>query len=226
MKIVAVQKTSLIDYPDNISSILFLSRCNFRCPYCHNKDLVLDILPKLDEKDVIDDLKVRKKYIDGVVITGGEPTLYSDLIDLIRKIKEIPLLVKLDTNGSNPDLIDELLNLKLLDYVAMDIKADLENYSKAIGVEIDTDIIKESIYTLKNSKIDYEFRTTVVPPFYNNKTAKKIGQLIEGAKKYYLQQYIPKSTLDPKFGDIPPYPRKVLERFVEILKPYVKTMIR
>ncbi|HDN82049.1 MAG TPA: radical SAM protein, partial [Methanomicrobia archaeon] len=91
MKIVAVQKTSLIDYPDNISSILFLSRCNFRCPYCHNKDLVLDRLPKIDEEVIIDDLKMRKKYIDGVVITGGEPTLYSDLIDLIRKIKEIPL---------------------------------------------------------------------------------------------------------------------------------------
>jgi pyruvate formate lyase activating enzyme len=226
MKIVAVQKTSLIDYPDNISSILFLSGCNFRCPYCHNKDLVLDRLPKLDEEEVIADLKSRKKYIDGVVITGGEPTLYSDLIDLIRKIKEIPLLVKLDTNGGNPDLLEELLSLKLLDYVSMDIKADLENYSKAIGVEIDTDIIKESIYTLKNSKIDYEFRTTVVPPFFNYEIARNIGELIKGSKKYYLQQYVPKNTLDPKFENIKPYPREVLERFAEILKPYVKTTIR
>ena len=226
MKIVAVQKTSLIDYPDNISSILFLSGCNFRCPYCHNRDLVLDRLPKIDEKVIIDDLKSRKKYIDGVVITGGEPTLYSDLIDLIRKIKEIPLLVKLDTNGSNPDLLEELLNLKLLDYVSMDIKADLENYSKTIGVEIDTDIIKESIYTLKNSKIDYEFRTTVVPPFFNDEIARNIGELIKGSKNYYLQQYVPKNTLDPKFENIIPYPRKTLERFVEILEPYVKTRTR
>jgi len=226
MKIVAVQKTSLIDYPDNISSILFLSRCNFRCPYCHNKDLVLDRLPKIDEEVIIDDLKMRKKYIDGVVITGGEPTLYSDLIDLIRKIKEISLLVKLDTNGSNPDLLEELLNLKLLDYVAMDIKADPENYSKAIGVEIDMDIIKESIYTLKNSKINYEFRTTVVPPFFNDKIARNIGELIKGSSIYYLQQYVPRNTLDPKFENIKPYPREVLERFVEILKPYVKTTIR
>jgi len=226
MKIVAVQKTSLIDYPDNISSILFLSGCNFRCPYCHNRDLVLDRLPKIDEKVIIDDLKSRKKYIDGVVITGGEPTLYSDLIDLIRKIKEIPLLVKLDTNGSNPDLLEELLNLKLLDYVSMDIKADLENYSKTIGVEIDTDIIKESIYTLKNSKIDYEFRTTVVPPFFNDEIARNIGELIKGSKNYYLQQYVPKNILDPKFENIKPYPREVLEKFVEILKPYVKTRIR
>jgi len=226
MKIVAVQKTSLIDYPDNISSILFLSGCNFRCPYCHNRDLVLDRLPKIDEKVIIDDLKSRKKYIDGVVITGGEPTLYSDLIDLIRKIKEIPLLVKLDTNGSNPDLLEELLNLKLLDYVSMDIKADLENYSKTIGVEIDTDIIKESIYTLKNSKIDYEFRTTVVPPFFNDEIARNIGELIKGSKNYYLQQYVPKNTLDPKFENIKPYPREILEKFVEILKPYVKTRIR
>jgi len=226
MKIVAVQKTSLIDYPGNISSILFLSRCNFRCPYCHNGDLVLDMLPKLDERRVIDDLKVRKKYIDGVVITGGEPTLYNDLVDLIKEIKEIPLLVKLDTNGSNPDLIEELLDLKLLDYVAMDIKADLENYSKVIGVEIDPDIIKESIYLLKNSKIDYEFRTTVVPPFFNTKIARNIGKLIKGAKKYYLQQYVPKSTLDPEFGNIKPYSKKILEGFVKILNPYVETTIR
>jgi len=226
MKIVAVQKTSLIDYPDNISSILFLSRCNFRCPYCHNRELVLDTLPKIDERDVIEDLKLRKKYIDGVVITGGEPTLYPDLIDLITEIKKIPLLVKLDTNGTNPDLLEELLSLKLLDYVAMDIKAGLEDYPKVVRTYVDTDKIKESIYLLKNSSIDYEFRTTVVPPFYNDKTAKKIGELIKGAKKYYLQQYIPRNTLDPEFMKIKPYPKKILMKFVEILSQYIRTEIR
>ncbi len=226
MKIAGFQKTSLIDYPKNISSVLFLSRCNFRCPYCHNRDLVLDTLPPLDEEEILHQLAARKKYIDGVVITGGEPTIYNDLPDLITRIREISLLVKLDTNGSNPSMLRNLLDQELLDYVSMDIKSDLEAYSEAAGVEVDTAVIEESIDILKSSDIAYEFRTTVVPPFYNATIAENIGKLINNARKYYLQQFVPKNTLDPKFEEIAPYPPHVLQQFAEILQPYVDTEVR
>jgi pyruvate formate lyase activating enzyme len=222
VEIKGLQKTSLIDYPDRVSCIVFLPGCNFRCPYCQNPDLIKkpDKLPALPEKKFFTFLEKRKKVLDGVVITGGEPTLSKDLPEFIRKIKSRGLLVKLDTNGSSPGVLEKLLKEGLLDYIAMDIKAPLDKYDDAAGVNVDKEKIKKSINIIKNSGVDYEFRTTVVPRLLSLEDLIKIGEELKRAKKYVLQQFRPLVTLDRAYQKERPYPKEKLMEIAERIKPF------
>ncbi|PVX25006.1 MAG: anaerobic ribonucleoside-triphosphate reductase activating protein [Candidatus Bathyarchaeum sp.] len=199
---------SFVDWDTKISSVVFVGGCNFRCPFCHNVNLVLqpenlDTIPMvfIDEQ-----LDKQKGWIDGVCITGGEPTLYGRLPEFCQKLKQRGLLVKLDTNGTNPALLKELIDKRLVDYVAMDVKAplDTENYSKATGVKAEKllEKVKQSIKLLMDSGIDYEFRTTVVPTIHTVKDIEQLCNQIKGCKKYVLQKFdvsIGKTVLDEKF---------------------------
>lgn len=189
MKIGGIQKLSLIDYPHMLSAVLFTIGCNFRCPFCHNPTLVIPekYAQSIDVDGIFKFLEERKKYINGVVITGGEPTLYPDLPEFIKKIKGMGYAVKLDTNGSNPEMLERLIDEKLVDYVAMDIKAPLERYSELTNTDVDIEKIKKSIEILKKSKVKYEFRTTVAPNLTFEDIEKICGEV--GGAEYYLQQF-------------------------------------
>jgi len=177
---------------------------------------------------VVEDFIVkREKFIDGLVITGGEPTLQPDLPDYIRRIKSLGFLVKLDTNGSSPKMLKELISQKLVDYIAMDIKAPLdERYHKVTGRPMDLKSVKESVREIINSGIDHEFRTTVCPSFLGEKDIEEIAAALVGAKKYVLQQFVPRDTLDPALEKVAPYPKEELERMAEVGNRYVKTALR
>lgn len=192
------QKLSLIDYPGKLSSVIYTRGCNFRCFYCHNPQLVLPELygePYSEEK-IFEFLQKRRNQIDGVVITGGEPTIHQDLIALILKIKELGYSIKLDTNGTNPDMIETLLFMDLLDYIAMDVKAPLHKYDKIIGYKIDVLRIRRSINIILNSGIEHEFRTTVVTSDLTSEDIVSIGELIRHASNYTLQQFNHTNILD------------------------------
>jgi len=227
MKIGGLQKVSLIDYPGEISSIIFLQGCNFKCPYCHNPELVDSKLfgHCLQEKDVLEFLKTRIGKIDAVTITGGEPTVQNDLMPFIRRIKKMGFAVKLDSNGSKPEVIQNLLSEKLLDFIAMDIKAPLEKYEKIARVPLKTDLIKESINIILQAKIPHEFRTTVVQSLITESDILKIAQLISGAKRYALQKFVPTKTLDKKYLTAKPFSVDELEKISKRLEkemPIVK----
>jgi len=234
MEIKGVIDLSFVDWDEKISSVLFLPSCNFRCPYCHNVSLVLH--PETEEttpfERVEEYLKKHRTWIDGVCITGGEPTLHGDLPDLCSKLKEAGFLVKLDTNGTNPMMVKALLEKGLVDYVAMDIKAPLmvEKYSKAIGVNADKllEKVKETVRILLASKIDYEFRTTIVPTLHKDKDIEEICRSIKGCKKYVLQKFdvsVGKETLDSDFSMLKSFTDKEMELFLNAaqkLLPNVK----
>lgn len=218
-----LQKTSLVDFPPYVSCTVFISGCNFRCGFCHNSSLVNDSkeLKEITEDEIFKFLEKRKHVLDGVCITGGEPTLYKNLGNFIKKIKDKGYKVKLDTNGTNPKLLKELIDKKLLDYIAMDIKSSKEKYSKAAGVNVNLEEIERSIEIIKNSGVDYEFRTTVIPEFFTEKDALSIGKWMKGSKKYALQQFvITEATLDPKFMNTKPYDISRFEEFKRLLRPY------
>ena len=202
MNIGGLQKVSLIDYPGKISAIIFTQGCNFRCPYCHNPGLVDPKLykPCLFPKDILDFLTHRRGKLDAVTITGGEPTLQEDLIPLIQKIRKMGFAVKLDSNGSRPDVLARLLKEKLLDYVALDIKAPRDKYSQVVKVQMDASVIAESVRLVLESKIPQEFRTTVVKSMLTPKDILAIAKEIAGAKCYVLQRFQPVQTLDPEFA--------------------------
>lgn len=197
------QKVSLIDYPGKISSIIFTQGCNFSCVYCHNKELI-NINNSTEntykEKEIIEFLKQRTKKIDAVVITGGEPTLQKDLIPFMKQIKELDFLVKLDSNGTNPDVLKEAINSKLVDYIAMDIKAPLEKYSSITKTNVDIEKIKESINLIKNSGIQHEFRTTVLKSLLTEQDILSINSLTSGANLFTLQKYVPSKDLEKELG--------------------------
>ncbi|MDD5606472.1 MAG: anaerobic ribonucleoside-triphosphate reductase activating protein [Candidatus Pacebacteria bacterium] len=199
MKIGGLQKITLIDYPQKLSAIIFTSTCPFRCFFCYNPELVLPEKikdhPLISEKEIFDFLKQRKGLLQGVVITGGEPLMHKDIDLFIRKIKKLGYSIKLDTNGFNPGLLKKLINEKLIDYVAMDIKAPPEKYDKITCVKTNIKNIQKSIDILKSSCIDYEFRTTLIPGFLDKKDILKIARWIKGAKKYYLQNFKPGKTI-------------------------------
>ncbi len=222
--------TSLVDWDGKISSVVFVPKCNFRCAFCHNYDLFKeDGLEKISEDEVLKVLAGNKDWIDGLVISGGEPTLQGKaLINFIRKIKEMGFLVKLDTNGTNPKLLKKLLDEKLIDYVAMDIKTELEpqKYSKVTGEPNNLEEIKESINLLKNSSIDYEFRTTVVPTLTSKEDILNIAEFIKDSKRYVLQQYHPEKAFDPNFRSIRPYAEKTLSFLAKETNKFVKTDLR
>lgn len=198
MIILGLQKTTLLDYPGLIASTIFTGGCNFRCPYCHNGDLVLhpNSFPSFLEEDVFRHLLEKKKILDGVCITGGEPTLQADLPQFINKIKDMGFKVKLDTNGTNPDMIRSLLDDKLIDYIAMDIKHSPSKYNTiACMPHFDIDIISKSVKIIMNSNIDYEFRTTLMQECHSIDDMLSIGEWLKGADAYYLQAYRESDTV-------------------------------
>jgi|TARA_B100002003_G_C14149383_1_gene552774 pyruvate formate lyase activating enzyme len=216
-----LQKTCLVDYEPYTACVVFLAGCNFRCGYCHNPDLVLrpNEIDTIKEEEFFSFLDSRKKWIDGVVISGGEPCAYKDLPSFASKIKEKGFLVKLDTNGSNPILLKELLDKKLLDRVAMDIKTSLDDYNAVIGFEINPAKIKRSIDLIKESDIEYDFRTTVVPGLITKENVVKIGELLKGSKKFTIQNFRDKTDMiETRFKNVKPYSTEELEEMKESIK--------
>ena len=192
MEFVSINKLTLLDYPEKVACVLYTPTCNFACPYCHNwETLIKENLPPLDfEKDIISFLKKRIGILDGVVVSGGEPTLMKELPEKIKIIKELGYLVKLDTNGSNPKMLKELIDKKLIDYVAMDIKHSFNKYYDIIvNRNVDLKDLEESINILKENKVDYEFRITLIEEYHDKESIYEIGKLLEGSKRIFLQQY-------------------------------------
>lgn len=213
---------SLIEYPNKISSVIYTSPCNFKCPFCHNPGLVFVNDTTIDENDILYDIKKRASFIDGVSITGGEPLLQDNLFYFLGEIKTAGLLIKIDSNGYLPKKLQMLIEEGLVDYIAMDIKTSLKKYSFATGIDIDITRIKNSIEIIMQSKIDYEFRTTAVPGIVDENDFEEIGGLIKGAKSFSIQQFDNSVTLDSNFKNVNPYSEDVLQRFSDIMKKYVK----
>ncbi len=203
MKIGGFIKFSLIDYPGQMAATLFTQGCNYRCPYCHNADLVLPerFNQTIPESEVFDFLENRKGKLKAVVITGGEPTLHSDLGPFLQKIKDLGYLMKLDTNGSNPNVLQELINTKLVDYIAMDIKAPFNKYDFVTGISADFSTIKESIDLITESGIDHVFRTTVVKSLLSLDDIQEMKALVPAGSLYQLQEFVPRAnTLDEEYS--------------------------
>lgn len=197
-----MQKISFIDFPGKVSAVLFLSGCNFRCPYCHNPELVngRPVCPAfLNETWALEFLNKRKGLLDGVVISGGEPTIHKDLLILCDKLKSSGYPIKIDTNGSRPQVIQNLINEGLVDYIAMDIKTDPGHYQSFTNEGFDPNPILKSIQIIMESSIAYEFRTTCIKPLVNEKVIKKISRLINGSMLYALQHFRPDKVLQPEF---------------------------
>lgn len=191
MEFTGIDKMSLLDYDDLVSAVLFTPKCNFRCPFCHNGLTVLDSEEIIPFDQIVSYLNSRRGLIDAVVITGGEPTLMPELKERIIVLRSMGFKIKLDTNGTNPDVLKDLVSNGLLDYVAMDIKNSIEMYPETCGVcQIPSERIKESIEFLKTNKVDYEFRTTLVDEYHTSDSIASMGELIKGAKKLYLQKFV------------------------------------
>ena len=217
-------ESSFVDYPGKICSVIFSSGCKLRCPFCHNPQLVLEQEPcSASQEDILKHLEKRRNVLDAVCISGGEPLLkLEEWIDLLSPIKELGLLVKLDTNGLLPEQLQYLLQLKIIDYIAMDIKTSTDKYPQASGVpDLDISPFQKSVKLIQDSGLDYEFRTTVVPDFYTEEDAVKIGEWLKGSKRYVLQQFSNRQEMiDPAFENVTPYPPSKLEEFRKILEPY------
>ena len=236
MIIGGLEKLTLLDYPDHLAAIIFTQGCNFRCHYCYNPMLVLPNWeedkknkkekgfpppPSLDDLFLF--LKQRFGRLEGVVITGGEPTLHPDLDSFIKKIKDIGYLVKLDTNGTNPQVLLKLLKAKLIDYIAMDLKAPCSKYEKVVGVPVDCNNIKKSVKIIMDSGLPYEFRTTVVPDLLVSKDFSEMGKMISGAQKWYLQSFKSDTELvDSKYQKKKAYTSQEMEELAKIGRKYVK----
>ena len=220
MKIAGFMPLTLLDYPGVTAATVFIGGCNFRCPFCHNSSLVTNCGEGIGEEELFAFLEKRKKLLDGVCISGGEPLMYPETEKLIDRIKSMGFLVKLDTNGSFPHFLEKLISSKKIDYVAMDIKNCPEKYSLTAGVETDISKITKSIRLLMEGNVEYEFRTTVFKPYHQENDIEKIGMWIQGAEKYFLQGFI----LSDKVSDrsLAPFTADEMELFrLKILK-YVK----
>lgn len=224
-----LQKTSLIDYPEKLSCVLFFSGCNFECPYCHNPELARGIaLEKWPEDEVFDFLEKRKNFLEGVVISGGEPCLHPDLIRICQTIQAIGYPIKLDTNGSCPDVLKNLIAKGLIDYVAMDIKTSPDNYPLYIQKEFDPGLILSSIDIIKESGLSHEFRTTCIRPLISEAILEKISYLIRGADLYVLQRFVFSRVLNSDFFKENDYTinEDDLLRLQVIAQKCIKTRIR
>ena len=230
MIIAGLQKLTLVDYPEKLACTIFLAGCNYRCPWCYNPELVLperiENNSKITKRDFFDFLKFRKNLLDGVVICGGEPTLNNDLPIFCKNIKKMGYLVKLDTNGSNPEMIKNLIDEKLIDYIAMDIKAPKGKYVQATGLKSSyleklLKNIEKSINILKQEDIDYEFRTTMIPKLLGKKDIIEIVRWIGPAKKYCLQNFQgERDTVNPEFKGINPCLKEYLSDIQNIISPF------
>jgi len=222
LEIKGYRQSSLLEWPGLIVDSIFLAGCNFRCPYCHNPDLVaLDIVDSYDINEVLAEIEKRAKtkWLDGVSITGGEPAMSKRLPEFLKITKEMGLKAKIDTNGSFPGVVQKLIDEELIDYIAMDVKATPEKYHLAAGKKVDIKSIKKTIAIIIDSGIDHEFRTTVVPGIVDvEKDISKIAKMIKGAKRYYLQQFRPIRCLDKEFEKLVPYNLGLLEEAVEKIK--------
>lgn len=218
--IAGMQKMTLLDYPEKVACTVFLAGCNLRCPYCHNPGLVLSQHEenKISETELLDFLVSRQGKLDGVCITGGEPTLHSCLPDLIRHIRNLGFAVKLDSNGTDPEMLRLLLQEKLLDYVAMDIKNSPSRYIETCGADV-MEKVMESTALLLNGKVDYEFRTTVCHPFHTPKEMKEIGRWLGGAEKYYIQPFVDSGNL--LGGGVSALTEAELNALLEAVLPYI-----
>ncbi len=198
MQICGFQKMTMLDFPGKVACTVFTGGCNFRCPFCHNAQLVTDIDTSctFSEDEILSYLNKRKGILDGVCITGGEPLLQKDIVEFIKKVKSIGMLVKLDTNGSFPEKLKELVNAELIDYVAMDIKNSKQKYAITAGKsDFDTSAVEESVSFLLSGKVDYEFRTTVVKEFHTAEDIADIAKWIQGARRYFLQGFVDSGNL-------------------------------
>lgn len=224
MRIGGLQKSTLIDYPGKVAATVFTLGCNYHCPFCQNPELVdaekIKQQPQIKTEAFFDFLKSRQGLLDGICITGGEPLIQQDIFDFIKRIKKQGFLVKLDTNGSQPAKLKKLFQKNLLDFVAMDIKSSQENYSKAVGAKVNLKNIQKSIDLIRQSGMDYEFRTTVAPGIIDKKEIEKIGQWLQGAKKFALQQFRTEKTLDKFWQKVKPYSDEELKEMVKIAQPY------
>lgn len=227
MKIIGFIETSLLDWDGHIVASIYLSGCNFRCPYCHNKNVVLnpDSFDEVPLEHIESYISENKDFLDGIVVSGGEPTMHEDLPDLLKKIKRTGLKVKLDTNGTNPDMLGSLISENLVDYIAMDVKAPLnQKYSDIAGVEVKLDNIKRSIDLIEASGIDYEFRTTIVPILLSEDDILSIISELSGSKKYALQQFRPDYTLDPALSELKPYQSEIIMNLADSAQKTIKTV--
>jgi pyruvate formate lyase activating enzyme len=218
-------ETSFLDWPGKLCSVIFLPHCNFRCPYCHNHPLVShpERYPSIPFEDILDRLRSFRDWIDGVCITGGEPTLHVDLPLLIREIKRNGFLVKLDTNGSNPQVLETLIKAEEIDFVSMDVKAPLDpfSYRRSIGLSIDLNLILRSIEILKKGKVEYQFRMTVVPGLHREEDIETLGDQLRVGKRFVLQNFNPENPLDPSLKEILPYDQKILKEIEEKVQAMV-----
>jgi pyruvate formate lyase activating enzyme len=225
MLIAGFQKSTLLDYPGKIACILFTYGCNLRCEYCHNPELVIHPCLKasvVTQEEIFSFLEERKGLLEAVVITGGEPTIQSDLIPFIQRIKELGYLVKLDTNGTNSDIVKKIIELDIVDYWAMDVKYDEDIYKQELEENIDYQEIMNSIDLIKTKGRDYEFRTTYVKGIHTYESVEGIGKLIEGAKRYYIQNFRPGKTINPDLNNRNSFTQDELEKMKEIIEKYVK----
>lgn len=219
-----LQKSSFIDYPGKISTVLFVGGCNFKCPYCHNSSLVRNEGLNISEEYIYEYLDEKGRFIDGICISGGEPTLNKGIVDFIRKIKAKGFLVKLDTNGTRPLVITKLLNEKLLDYIAMDVKAPLHKYNSVIDTKADIKNIESSIDIIKNSGIEYEFRTTVCKELISKEDIIEIAQYLKGSSRYTIQNFRDGETVLIGKKHLKPYDIELLKKIEKEIKPLFKIL--
>jgi pyruvate formate lyase activating enzyme len=222
MKFIGIQKTSLVDFPNRICSVLFTPGCNLRCPFCHNWRIVVDPKPPfLNEETALKILEERKKYVDAVVVTGGEPTIHKELPKFLKKLKERGFTVKLDTNGLDSQMLEECL--QHVDFVALDVKTSLQKY-KSLGAR-DTAELVRTVEILKTGKVEYEFRTTIVPGFVDTADIHEMCELAKGAKIWALQQFVPGDTLDKSLNALKPYPLETISKYGETIKNYAEKIV-
>jgi pyruvate formate lyase activating enzyme len=224
MKIKGFQGTSLLDFPGRIASLVFFGGCNLRCPYCHNPTLVLDPdqYPDYPLEALLEELQERRSFIDGVVISGGEPTLDPDMLLLLREIKGLALEVKLDTNGLAPTVLEQALAEGLVDYVALDLKTSVERYGELHHSPVDTTALQDSIRLVLNGSVDYEIRTTCVPGLVEAADLEIMGQSIRGARHWVLQQFAPRHSMAEDWRDIQPHSSERLGEFAELAGTFVE----
>jgi len=227
MHIKGFQGTSLLDFPGRISALLFTGGCNLTCPFCHNPGLVLDPgqYPDYPEDELLRELESRRNFIDGVVISGGEPTLEPGLLAFLERLRRLQLQIKIDTNGLRPDVLSEALDKQLVDFVALDLKTLPERYPELHNAPVDPSALHETIDLLRGSDCELELRTTCVPAWVDHATIESLGELVQGAPLWALQQFNGEHALDTALHDTPAYPAKTLEAFASIAENYVERVI-
>lgn len=224
MKIHGLQKMTLLDFPGLVACTVFLGGCDLRCPFCHNAEILdMNAPAVMDDKEFLEFLETRRGKLDGVAVTGGEPTLRPDLPELLSEIKRLGFKVKLDTTGNHPDMLKRIVGEGLVDYVAMDVKNSKERYAETVGLTgFDISRVDESISFLLRGDVEYEFRTTVIKQFHDRDSFIGIAEWIKGAEKYYLQGFVDRDTVP--FAGLEARTEEEMKKYAEIVKPYVKSV--